>query len=108
MQSARGRVGFPYQREGPLSQGGVENGSRPSIGSQRQEWRFRFLSRNRVGLWSRRTRTGLSSFQTLHSQSNDRDRGLYGIGTPVDVELAFGPHRNRVRQFLTFSSLQPD
>lgn len=95
-------MGFPYQREGPLSQGGVENGGRPSIGSPRQEWCFRFLSRNRVGLWSRRTWTGLSSLQTLHSQSNDRDRRLYGIGTPVDVEHAFGPHRNRVRKILDF------
>ena len=102
MQSARRGMGFPYQREGPLSQGGVENGIRPSIGSPGQEWHLRLISRNRVGLWSRRTWTAaVPSFQILRSQSNDRDSGLYGLGTPVDLELGFGSHRKCVRKFLT-------
>lgn len=72
MQSARRGMGFPYQREGPLSQGGVENGIRPSIGSPGQEWHFRLISRNRVGLWSRRTWTAaVPNFQILRSQSNN-------------------------------------
>ena len=104
MQSARRGMGFPYQREGPLSQGGVENGIGPSIGSPGQEWCFRLISRNWVGLWSRRTWTpAIPSFQIIRSQSNDQDSGLYGLGTPVDVELRFGSHRKCVRTFMTCS-----
>ena len=100
MQGVWRGMGFSHQREGPLSQGGIENGSRPSIGSPGQEWCFRFRSRNRVGLWSRRTWTGVSGFQILRPESNDHS-GVYGLGTPVDVELTFGSHRNRVRKILT-------